>query len=266
MKRGMAWLVVGTLAMIGGEFFGVRAAASLHLAPSALTLWLASALGGGLGAVAIMRVSAISPSGRVLPQVPIACATAGAGLFFVLISAGHGAVGLRWSFSMPAFAVAALATVGGAALVAVLLRSNRTLTTRADVVLLSLVLTFVFPAIISAVPSLMNLTKLSGRAALVSLAVMVATGFVTQAMLVKRMPWSSAAGPVALILIVVQGRETPQPDKPIAYQIGLFGGSFVFMWLIGSIGATIANRVFAQRFKDVEKTPDLPAAEVHGSS
>ncbi|CAN5909983.1 hypothetical protein BH11MYX2_BH11MYX2_32180 [soil metagenome] len=262
MKRGMAWFVVGTLAMIGGPSFCLRAAGTLGAASGSTTLWIAFAIGAALASAVVMRVSAISPWGRTAAKVPIICAAIASAFVLSITFVGHGASGGFAYSSHSVLAIAGACAVGAAALVAMLLQRDRSPTSKFDVILLSLVLTFAYPALLFAIPVFApRRAGLGAFETIVTLGSIVVVGFVTQAMLTVRQPWTSAAGPLVLSLLLIQGQFVgAASSKPLSYKFGFYIGAVTLLWLIGRIGSGIACRVYADRFATV--IPDLPSAHV----
>lgn len=243
------WVFASALASIGAMWFASRALLSLHVALRTGAWWfvIAFALGALVAGATISR-----HHGRHGWREPVIGA--------VIALAFFGVVGLGGepnnSVSAPVAIMAAVqlavtcVLVVGASLAGALLgrRVTSAPSTPAIIVLSGLIMNGTSMATMGAVAAFSGRLPLTGAFVVLLLVAIVVAGFLTQALLATRRPWTCASGGLLMLLLVIEDGDTDSIAG-----VGIFVGFFT---LLGWIGARIAVRVYRARWG----TPAMPAA------
>ena len=243
------WILAGALASIGAMWFASCALLSLHVAPRTGAWWfvVAFAIGALVAGATISRHH--GRRGWREPVIGAVIALAFFGVVGLAADAKHSVSGPVTLMANVQLALTCVLVVG-AALGGALLgqRVTSAPSTPAILVLSGLIMNGTSMATLDAIAALTGRLSLSGAFVALLLFAIVVAGFLTQALIATRRPWTCASGGLLLLLLVVQ-----DGDAASISGVAIFIGFFT---LLGWVGARIAVRVYRARWI----TPAMPEA------
>jgi hypothetical protein len=249
MRLAWKWLFVGSLIMVGALWFAARGAMALGLSVDETPVVTAAfAIGALIGGAAICRHALVQPW-----REPLICAAAAFGLFAVLgyLRDGLDSVsGPMWGTSIVenvvSIAVVLVAAVAGAWLARRF--SARPPSTGSLLVLGGLITSGTLMSVAGIAGITGGSDEISTPDVLIILLLPAVGGFLTQAVVAVRRPWTCGAGVLLMVLLFVQ--------ESIDDQIGELILGMAVITLIDVAGAAIAARVFRARWSTRVDMPE----------
>lgn len=248
------WIAVGAIAIIGAYLLAVRT-----LFATGTTIgWLgyvAHVIGAMAGGAAMCACAPLRPSRE--PVVAGVVAIAAMALAFVAVPhVSFSWIGAR--ASSPAVAIAGIAflSAGSAFAGAWVTRQLRaTIASTPAIASLSTLVTIGTLFLIVNTIGLGSSANGDGLRLLLVLGALVAVGFLVQAAIATRRPWTCASGAIGLF-----GWAIAAQDLSVGRALGYGAFAVVFFTPVAYAGARIGWRLVASRRPEAQATADVPAA------